>query len=39
MERSLAANSEKHVKLTRSGVRKVIEGCAFETLAGVFLEC
>lgn len=34
-ETSLAANTPKHVKLTMSRTRRIIDGCGFETLADI----
>ena len=37
-EESLSDNTEKHVKLTMSRVRRVIDGCGFETLGAIDAE-
>ena len=37
-EESRSDNSPKHVKLTMSRVRRVVNGCGFETLAGIESE-
>jgi site-specific recombinase XerD len=37
-ERSLGKNTGKHVKLTMSRVRKVVDGCGFETPADINAE-
>ena len=37
-EESLSDNTEKHVKLTMSRVRRVVEGCGFETLRAIEAE-
>ncbi|MCO6042665.1 tyrosine-type recombinase/integrase [Aeoliella sp. ICT_H6.2] len=37
-EESLSDNTEKHVKLTMARVRRVVEGCGFETLGAIEAE-
>ncbi len=37
-EKSLGKNTEKHVKLTMSRVRRVVEGCGMETIVDIEIE-
>jgi len=37
-EKSLGKNTEKHVKLTMSRIRRIIDGCEMETIADISIE-